>query len=304
MSTIEKALQKLGGQTEGSHSDQNRAGDENPVVPDSGIGDSAQVENDSNGAAGALEVSGGPGFGPTFHVDSDRLEAAGFLVPDRWTADMTESYRRIKRPLIANAFGIEAIKVDRGNLILVTSSLSGEGKTFTALNLALSIAMERDYTVMLVDCDCSKAGISYLLGLDQQPGLIDILNDPSKSVSDVLVKTDITNLRIVPAGRQHKYATELLGSNRMRDLVAEIESRYPDRIVILDSPPVLQSADTPLLASMVGQIAYIVDALNTPQGVVREALSSLDPDKVIGMILNKSHNAEQDGYNVYYRRDY
>ena len=234
-------------------------------------------------------------------IDQDALKAYGLVTPDQDRSLAAEEYRRIKRPLLMNAFGRGAALVENGNLIMVTSSRPGEGKTHTAFNLSLSIAMERDSTVLLVDADVGRSTISRMLGIGDRQGLIDVLLDPSIGLPDVMLKSNIPSLRVLPAGSRHHHATELLGSTAMRDLMQELSLRYPDRIVIFDSPPLLLTNEAPVLAELMGQIVMVVEAESTSRSLVHDALSLLNPDKAIGLVLNKSHNLFNSGnYGYYY----
>jgi len=229
----------------------------------------------------------------------ERLKAADMLVPgSKLGPDFSDEYRRIKRPLLSNAFGKSAALVERGNLILVTSSIPGEGKTYTAVNLALSIANERDHTVLLVDCDVVKKGLSHMLGIANRPGLIDVLQGESSTIGDVLLRTDIPQLSVLSAGCQHEYVTELLASQRMSSLVNEMVSRYDDRIIIFDAPPLLPTPQTHVLAELVGQVVFVIEAGITPQSVVEEAQLMIPADKATGVVMNKSEG--MTGRNGYY----
>jgi protein-tyrosine kinase len=170
-------------------------------------------------------------------LDFDRLTAAGFVTPNAPRSMVADQFRVIKRPLIDNATGKGASVVRNGNLIMVTSSMPGEGKSFTAVNLALSMAMELDHTVMLVDADVARPSIMKVLGLPPGPGLLDMLVDDKLEMSQVLLRTNIENLTLLPSGSPHAQATELLASAAMTDLVEDMGKRYSDRIIIFDSPP-------------------------------------------------------------------
>lgn len=213
-----------------------------------------------------------------------------------------DEYRRIKRPLLSNAFGKTSSLMEKGNLILVTSSIPGEGKTYTAVNLALSMAHEQDHTVLLIDSDVTRYGTSRTLGIDGKQGLVDILEGDVCSVGDVILRTDIPSLSLISAGKQHEYVTELLASQRMSDLMTEIAERYNDRIVIFDGPPLLPTPQTQILANLVGQIVFVIEAGKTPQSVVQEALNMISEDKATGLVMNKSEglSARSGYYYGYY----
>ena len=215
--------------------------------------------------------------------------------------DIQDDYRRIKRPLVSNACGRNKSMVNRGNLILVTSSIPDEGKTYTSINLALSISQEMDTTVLLVDCDVAKQGVSRMLGLEKLRGLVDVLECDDLTISDVLLQTDVPNLRVMPAGKQHEYVAELLASQRMDDLINEMATRYKDRIIIIDGPPLLPTPLTQILARLVGQVVFVIEAGKTPQSLVEEALEMIPEEQAIGLVLNKNEGLSSRGnYYGYY----
>jgi exopolysaccharide/PEP-CTERM locus tyrosine autokinase len=216
-----------------------------------------------------------------------------------------DQYRRIKRPLLSNAFGKTASLVENGNLILVTSSVPGEGKTYSSINLALSIAQEKDNTVLLIDCDVAKQGVSRALGIEKMDGLVDVLESDQLTIGDVMLQTDLPNLRVLSAGKQDEYMAELLASQRMTDLVNEITTRYEDRVIIIDGPPLLATPQTPILAGLVGQIVFIIEAGKTSQSLVEDALELLPDDKAVGLVMNKNEGLSgKRGYNYDYYGKY
>ena len=215
------------------------------------------------------------------------MRKEGLLTPDAKRSQLAEENRLIKLPLLMNVDKKGADVVDNANLIMVTSAVAGEGKTFSAINLAMSIAAERDRTVLLVDGDVAKPTAAKRLGIDVEVGLLDLLDGSIESIADVLIKTDLPNLRVLPAGRRHDRATELLASEQMARLIVEFSTRYEDRVVIFDSPPLLLASESAVLASMMGQILVVVAAEQTPQNAVADALGRLAEDKIIGLVLNK-----------------
>lgn len=237
-------------------------------------------------------------------LDFERLRAMGMLVPDARRSQIKEEYRHIKRPLLMNAAGKGATLAEHANLIMVTSSRPGEGKTFTACNLALSIAAERDRTVLLVDADVIKPSIAKTLGFEAGQGLVDLLIDEQLELADVLVDTNVPSLTVLPAGSTHHLSTELLASENMAKLAAEMSSRYSDRIIIFDSPPLLVTTEASVLATLAGQIAMVVEASRTHQSQVQEALALLDPNQIVGFVLNKAQRilgADYYGYGYGYQ---
>lgn len=239
-------------------------------------------------------------------LDFARLKAEGFVVPSDGRSQLAEEFRMIKRPLLENAFGKSASLVDQGNLIMVTSAYAGEGKTFTAVNLALSMTREMEKTVLLIDADVGRSRIDRILNVPATPGLLDLLLDEELDVADVIVATSIPNLRVLPRGRTHPLATELLASNEMARLTQELATRYPDRVVIFDSPPLLITSEAVVLASHMGQIVFVVESNRTPQSAVKGALALLDSGKPIGLVLNKSRRTlgtDYYGYGAYYHAE-
>ncbi|MDT8283089.1 MAG: XrtA-associated tyrosine autokinase [Gammaproteobacteria bacterium] len=236
----------------------------------------------------------------------DRLRSQNMLVQgSKLGPRFVDEYRRIKRPLLSNAFGKSSSLIEKGNLILVTSSIPGEGKTHTAINLALSIAQERDHTVLLVDCDVTRHGCSRLLGIADRPGLVDIIEDDSFTVGDAILRTDVPELSLISAGKQHDFVTELLASQKMSELVAEIGERYDDRVIIFDGPPLLSTPQTQVLTGLVGQIVFVVEAGKTPQSLVEEALTMIPEEQATGLVMNKSEGISgRSGYYYgYYGSD-
>ncbi len=237
---------------------------------------------------------------PRHDLDLGRLRSMGYLTPEDSDGALAEQYRIIKRPLLMNAFGRGAVPIEGGNLIMVTSSLPGEGKTFTTFNLAMSMAMELDHTVLVVDADIVKPTLTELAGLKGRPGLTDVLASDSVGVGDVIARTNVPKLRIIPAGKAHPNSSELLASQAMRTLMEELAERYPDRVVLFDTPPLLAASQASILTYLVGQVVVVVEAGRTPQPVVKEALGLVDSSKAVGLVLNKSHERGSGDYYGYY----
>lgn len=233
-------------------------------------------------------------------LDLAALTEVGFVTPNAPRAAIADQYRVIKRPLIANATGKGASVVAHGNRIMVTSAMPGEGKSFTAINLAMSIAMELDYTVLLVDADVSRPSIMKTLGLPPGPGLLDLLTNDKIEMSDTLLRTNVDKLSLLPSGTPHPRATELLASDAMTDLIEEMGYRYPDRIIIFDSPPLLLTTESRVLATHMGQIVVVVQAEKTLQSQVRHALTTIESCPIKLMVLNQVHGGDQDAYGYGY----
>lgn len=237
-------------------------------------------------------------------LDLEAIANAGIISPNSPRSQIADEYRVIKRPLIANAMGKGAAPVANGNLIMVTSALPGEGKSFTAINLAMSIAMELDNTVMLVDADVARPSVLNMLGLPPAKGLLDVLVEESVDLSQVLLKTNVEKLTLLPSGTQHPRATELLASDAMVNLLNDMANRYSDRIIIFDSPPLLLTTESRVLASHMGQVVMVVQAERTLHSEVKQALSTIDNCPVRLMVLNKSQAAAAEGYGYGYGYGY
>ncbi len=238
-------------------------------------------------------------------INFDALAAAGILVPNAPRSLLGDQFRVIKRPLIRNAMGKGASKLAHGNLIMITSAVAGEGKSFTAVNLAMSIATELDHTVMLVDADVARPSVSRMLGLvsgsepSYGPGLLDVL-DGSVEMSSALLKTNIDKLTVLPSGTQHARATELLASDAMTRMLDEMGRRYADRIVIFDSPPLLLTTEARVLATHMGQIVVVVQAEKTLQSDVQSALATIESCPVRLLLLNRAQASADGGYGYGY----
>jgi protein-tyrosine kinase len=235
-------------------------------------------------------------------LDLARMRDLGMVTAAGGRTALVEDFRIIKRPLIKKAFAERAAGDLPGNLIMVTSSLPGEGKTYCAINLAMSIAMELDHTVLLVDADVARPSVLRTLGLPAQRGLMDILVDESLDLSDVMLRTNVPTLAILPAGTSTPRATELLASAAMTNLVMEIAHRYPDRIVIFDSPPLLLTSEARVLATHMGQIVVVVESETTTQHAVKESLSQLEGCANVNLIYNKTREFPgiEESYDYHY----
>lgn len=228
------------------------------------------------------------------------LRTSGMLPPEHQERQLADEYRQIKRPLIANAIGKGVPKLANGHLVMMASALPGEGKTFTTINLALSMALEQDISVLLVDADVAKPHISRIFGLSDQPGLLDALLDETLDAESLIVPTDVPRLSILPAGRRvADTATELLTSVRMEQTVARIGANNPRRIALIDSPPLLLTSESRALATVVGQVVLVVRAGSTSQQTVLDAISYLGEGKSIGVVLNQSDESAPGSYYGY-----
>ena len=234
----------------------------------------------------------------TIWIDPERLRSQNLILADGKRTAISEAFRRVKRKVLSNMAepkpGVPA------NLVMVTSSVPGEGKSFCALNLALSIALEMDHTVLLVDGDVARPAIPMMLGIKAQKGLMDLLLDRQTRLSDVLCKTNIGKLIVLPAGTLHRHATEALASGAMRALLGELSRLDPNRIVVFDSPPLMVASEASVLASQMGQVIVVVEAGKTPEPLLKNALGRIESANIVGVLLNKCASAGLwDAYGEY-----
>ena len=228
-------------------------------------------------------------------IDLKRLNQLGIVTPDQGKTQIAEQFRIIKRPLLTKAFSKK-----NNNLIMITSALAGEGKSFCAVNLAMSIASEMDHRVLLIDADVGRPTIPNILGFENKIGLMDILIEDSVDVADVLIKTSIEKLSLISVGAVHPHATELLASQAMLMLLDELAQRYNDRIVIFDSPPVLLTSEARVLAERMGQIVLVVEAERTAQQTLKHVINQFGASSDISLIYNKDRTFSDNKYYGYY----
>jgi protein-tyrosine kinase len=273
----------------------------------------ARMKNQANAAApkkaGAIPTSAPPS--PISHplpdpakaakhmkLDTVALRAQGYLPEQAKDRQFTEHYRRIKRPLIDKALSGTAT-VGEPHVIMVTSALPGDGKTFTSINLALSMAQELDMSLLLVDCDVAKRHITDVVGLHKDAGLTDALIDESIDIESLVVQTNLRGLAILPAGTRVDATAELLSSNRMRHIVSTLCLRHPRRILLLDSPPLLITNEGRALIKIAGQVVLVVRAGHTPRHAVQEAVAMFDAQQAGGVVMNQVAVSEDEGYYGY-----
>jgi protein-tyrosine kinase len=282
-----------------SSSDGHNADNTQPKVTKFALSVTANEKTGEKTAAKLDEKSKFPS--KTFDIDIADLESRGFVSLHSTRSQINEEYREIKRKLLSNAFGALSKTITNANIIMVTSARPNEGKTFTAINLALSIAAEKDKLVLLVDADVLKPNTLRTLGLKERSGLMEYLLGDVKEIGEVMFRSNIDKLKIIPAGRSHHLSTELLASKAMSDLITEFSTRYPDRVVIIDTPPIIGINESAVLANFAGQAVVVVEEGRSKLSDVQKAVERLNPDMAIGFVVNKSLNSsEQTGYYGYH----
>jgi exopolysaccharide/PEP-CTERM locus tyrosine autokinase len=234
-------------------------------------------------------------------LDLRKLREAGYLPEETEERRFADFYRALKRPIIRKALAGDAGHESR--FVLVSSPLPGEGKTFTTLNLALSMARERDISVLLIDGDFPKAHLSRVLGVEKEPGLLDAVADETLEIEPLIFRTDAEGLEFLSAGTRSEGASELLASQRMGHIAAKLTARNSRRIIVLDSSPLLVSTEARVLAHIAGQMIVVARSGHTPRQALIDAIALVDKKKLNGLVLNDAYvtsSAEYYGYSYYY----
>jgi exopolysaccharide/PEP-CTERM locus tyrosine autokinase len=222
----------------------------------------------------------------TASVDREALRKGGMIVPGGSITPLAEEFRLVKRQLLLTARTVSGKDAQRARMILVCSAQPNEGKTFCAINLALSMAAEKDVEILLVDADFAKPDVLERLGLPEGPGLLDVLSGAVGNAEDCIIETDVPQLCVLPAGTKSHSDTEMLASDRARAVLDGLAAANPRRIVIFDSPPALAASPASVLALHAGQVMLVVRADRTSESDLREATAMLDACEHIQLVLN------------------
>ena len=305
MSIIEKALEKLGtGQRPGKET-LGEPADNSAIdikTPDREVSQiEAAVIHAGSGVTHSEEISGDPGgerrSSDSIIIDLRELDSLGFITPETQNLHIFEQYRHIKMRVLADDAKRKSAEIN--NIIVVTSAVPAEGKTYTSINLALSIAYEYNNRVLFIDGDVHKKSSSRIFGINQRAGLLDYLTGERPELADLLLTTNIEKFTVLPNGRFHERATELYNSKRMQLLMQELSERYSDRLIIMDTPPLLQDTSAAAIARHAGKIILVVEAEKTPRQFVEEALRRVNRNQLLGIILNKSNQRHGSEYGYY-----
>ena len=222
-------------------------------------------------------------------ISRERLAAGNFIVPGGPVTGLSEEFRIVKRQLLLAARGGKGVDaIEHGERILICSAHPNEGKTFCAINLALSMASEKDNRVLLVDADFAKPSILSTLGIETSPGFMDALADPTSDAEKFIIETDVEGLSILPAGAQTNQDTEYLAASRTATIIDQLTRNDPSRIIIFDSPPALAASPASVLALHVGQTVMVVHADVTTDSALRDALSLLSGCDHVQLLLNRA----------------
>jgi protein-tyrosine kinase len=266
----------------------------------------ASAAKSSSAGASAKAHSAPPGEQPDdaaslakrLTVDTEALRSSGYLPDKDRDRQFAEHFRRIKRPLIEKALSGDAAGGEP-RIIMIASAVPGDGKTFTSINLAFSMALERDISVLLIDSDVTKQHITEIFGLRGQKGLLDALMDESLDPESLIVPTTLRGLSILPAGRRVDGTAELVSSNRMRNIATSLCAKNSRRILLLDSPPLLITNEGRALVKIAGQVVLVVRAGETPRHAVQAAIDMFDGKQAGGVILNEAKVGLTEGYYGY-----
>lgn len=238
---------------------------------------------------------------PIVALSVEDLRSAGRLPPADAAEQVEEEFRRVKWPLLKAITGRGDSAPARNNVILVTSALPGEGKTFTSLNLALSIVRDREMRVILVDGDVARPGLTPSLGLEGRPGLNDVLDDVSLDVNSVTYRTDVEGLFFVPAGKWHEHSPEFFAGSRMPWVIESLSRRVGNGVIVLDSPPLLSTNEAQVVTRYVGQVLLVVQADSTEHRAVQDAIALIDKSVITRAVLNR---VEESTVSKYYGQYY
>jgi len=235
---------------------------------------------------------------PRTLIDMGGLARAGMFDWTHGRSRISEEFRLAQRQLLRTAFSPSS-EAGLSNLLMVTSARPGEGKSFTALNLAGSVALQGDHHVLLIDSDAKRDSICQALSLADAPGLLDLAADPGMDASEVILSTEIDNLSILPVGQERGRSSELFASREMTQLIQRLGRRYADRLLILDAAPCLSTSDPAALAPIVGQILFVVEAERTQRDEVEAALDLIQACPLIMLLLNKVQMSTRYTFGAY-----
>ncbi len=299
MSLVEQALKKA--KASGAAAPGTRADALGPAMPGTPPASGSNISQPTGSTSQSGDLTDRFLAPRLISIDFDGLRRIGYAPPIDQEREVSEQFRHVKRPLVARAFGRGMEPIEDGRVIVISSALPGEGKTFCSINLARSLALESDSNVLLVDADTAKPQVSRALGQLGEPGLVDALFDESVDVESLVCATSVPKLSVLPAGRESENAAELLGSARMGELLRQLVAPHrSNRIVVLDSPPLLVTNEAKTLVDYAGQVVLVVRAGVTPRSAVLDAIAHLREDQFVGVILNESDATGGVGYGYGY----
>ena len=292
MNLIERAVARLGGANLQQSVPEVGLGDGDPKPTGPRVSKAGSDENVNyiafNGKGDSPDgTSKLQRFGPSVDLHLESLRDKGFLTPAARATATGHEFRLIKGPVLEKAFGTDAQRVAGGQRVVVTSALPGEGKTFCAINLAISIAATGDRPVLLIDADIARPSIASHLGIESSKGLIDILKGDVPDPLSVALPTNINRLSVMPAGTSQPHASEYLGGQKLGAFLDLLAADLPDWLIIIDTPPLLAVTEIRSLVQRVGQVILVIAAGETPRKSVEAALSTIANAGNVSVILNK-----------------
>jgi receptor protein-tyrosine kinase len=273
----------------------NPDGDEPPAAS---VGPATDLPSPDHPAGEVEEAGGRADIAPRPFIETAALQRAGMFDWSRGRSRISEEFRLAQRQLLRAAFA-PAAEAGLANLVMVTSALPGEGKTFAAINLAGSVAMQGDHHVLLIDSDAKRDSLCHALGLADAPGVLDLAADPNLDPGDVILRTGIEHLSLLPVGRERGRSSELFASREMARLIQRLSRRYSDRLLILDAAPCLSTSDPAALAPVVGQILFVVEAERTQRQEVEAALDLIQSCPLVMLLLNKMQVTNRYTFGAY-----
>lgn len=309
MSIVEKAIRKLRQQTPDGHHGEPagalRRAETGPRAATRGVADAQGHERRPSRRTVTDARGGAPRQAMT--LDHDRLIEYGLAPPTEYAERLATEYQSIKRPLLNRLAQVDETDTRAArqmNRIVVSSALPGEGKTFTAINLALSLARERDYRVVLIDGDILKPSASEAFDLSGEAGFGDLLADESLPVESALFQSDYHDMWVMPAGRRDPLLAEHLSSRRADQILTHLSRMREATVMVMDSPPLLPTSEAALLAARARQVVMVVKAGATAQHTLRHAMASLNEDHEVSLLLNQAELPSWQDYYSQYAADY
>lgn len=268
------------------------------------LGQQAPVQHAYTPANGPVPHAGIAANSKQVRLDFRALRQNGMITPDNMTSGISNEFRGIKRKLLQKVRDPRT-RATVNNLIMITSSLPGEGKTFTSINLALSLAAEKGLHVLLIDADIIRPSVGNMFVSPPREGLTELLSGKISHVSDVLHRcVDVPNLGIIFSGNPRNGSPELISSSHMVNLCRELSSRYPDRVIVIDTPPVLASSEAAILAGYVHQVIMVVSSDQVDKHQLRTSLEAVSSCQNIDLLFNKAPNWNEAEYQSYYGYGY
>jgi protein-tyrosine kinase len=213
-------------------------------------------------------------------LSKEELQRSGLIHPSMDDVDVVNAFRNLRTSLLN--------KMEQYNSTLMVTAVTPEGgASFVATNLAAAFTFDHQKTAMLIDCNFQDSSLAEKFNLEFKYGLKDFITGRVNDISQIVYSTGIQRLRLIPSGNQESDLVEFFTGERMYSFLSEVRSRYSNRIIIIDAPPILESADTKILAELADYILLVVPYKGVTTNLINRTLNSIDRTKIVGMILNK-----------------